>query len=68
MTPLINERVDQSVNSGLAFFIMKSNKKYHQFDLFSLFYGPHSDFTSSEVPYGIYQKGVVFLSIQMIFI
>ena len=59
MTPLVNERVDQPVNSGLAFFIMKSYKKYHKFDQFPLFYGPHSDFTFSEVPSGIYRRGVV---------
>ena len=33
ITPLIKERVDQPVYRGLLFFIMKSNKKYHKFDL-----------------------------------
>ena len=65
MTPLINERVDQPVNSGLPFLIMKSNKKYHKFDEFPFFYGPHSDFTSSEVPDGIYQSSVLFCGFKL---
>ena len=60
MTSLINDRVEQSVNSELVFFIMKYDKKYYTFYQFPVFYGPHSDFISSEIPYGIYQKGVVF--------
>ena len=59
MTPLITERVEQSVNSGLIFFIMKSDQKYYNFYTFSMFYGHHSDFIFSEVYYRIFQKGVV---------
>ena len=42
ITSLINEGVDQLVNSRLAIFIVKSNKKYHQFYKSFMFYGPHS--------------------------
>ena len=41
---IINKRVDQWVNSGLVFFIVKYNQKYHNFFKVSMFLGLHSDF------------------------
>ena len=41
MAPLINERVEQSVNSGLNVFIMERIKQYLKLYVFSMLHGQH---------------------------
>ena len=66
MTPLINERVDHPVNSGLVVLCKKNNEICLNFYLFSIFDDSHYDCMFAEVYDTPFHRILIFFTIIML--